>query len=108
MMNRIGAIASVVATAAVFVTSMLSPAAAHAAGSRTGFGFNATVSGFPTGVAHLTGGGSFEVPAAAGATSSVHSGGGFRCVDDVNQGPLTGCAAGEGVRWDTVEVLPSV
>jgi hypothetical protein len=26
-------------------------------------------------------------------------GGGFRCVRGVAQGPLTGCATGEGVRW---------
>jgi hypothetical protein len=38
----------------------------------------------------------------------VHSGGGFSCTDDVNQGPLAGCASGQGVRWDTVELLPSV
>ena len=107
MMGRISAIASVVATAAVFATSMLSPAATHAAASRTGFGFNATVSGFPSGVVQLTGGGAFEVPATPGAASFVHSGGGFGCVDPVNQGPLAGCAPGEGVRWDTVEVLPS-
>lgn len=108
MISRISAIASVVATAAVVATSMLSPAATHAAGSRTGFGFNATVSGFPSGVVHLTGGGSFQTPTTPDAASSAHSGGGFGCVAGVNQGPLAGCAAGQGVRWDTVEVLPSI
>jgi hypothetical protein len=28
-------------------------------------------------------------------------------LEDIHQGPLNGCNAGEGVRWDTVEVLPS-
>ena len=37
----------------------------------------------------------------------VHSGGGFRCTDDVGQGPLLGCLAGEGVRWDTVDLRRS-
>lgn len=41
------------------------------------------------------------------ASTFVHSNGGFRCTASVNQGPLAGCAAGEGVRWDTVQILPS-
>jgi hypothetical protein len=107
MISRISAIASVVATAAVVATSMLSPAATHAAGSRTGFGFNATVSGFPSGVVHLTGGGSFQTPTTPDAASSAHTGDASEAAG-VNQGPLAGCAAGQGVRWDTVEVLPSI
>ena len=108
MMSRIGVISSVIAAVAFLASAAMSPAATHAAGSRTGFGFNAAVSGFPSGLVRVTGGGSFAVPNSPDDLSSVHSGGGFRCIDDVNQGPLTGCAAGEGVRWDTVEVLPSV
>jgi hypothetical protein len=98
----------VIAAAALVASAVIFPAATHAAGNRTGFGFNATVSGFPSGAVRLTGGGSFAVPAAQGDEASANSGGGFRCVTDVNQGPLTGCAAGQGVRWDTVEVLPAV
>src|SRR6266566_1507723 len=30
---------------------------------------------------------------------------GFRCTSDVNQGPLAGCLAGQGVRWDTANLL---
>jgi hypothetical protein len=60
------------------------------------------VSGFPTGVVFLTGGGAYNLPA-----SFVHSAGGFRCLEDVSQGPLSGCLAGEGVRWDTVGLLTS-
>jgi len=77
------------------------PAMASAGSGNVGFGFNAgNISGFPTGSAFLTGGGSFNP-----GTGAVHSGGGFRCTSDIQQGPLAGCAAGEGVRWDTVELL---
>jgi hypothetical protein len=77
--------------------------AATGPGDHTGFGFNARdIRGFPTGAVSLTGGGAFNP-----ATGFVHSGGGFRCTADVNQGPLAGCLAGEGVRWDTVELLAS-
>jgi hypothetical protein len=75
-----------------------------------GFGFNGVASGFPTGVVILTGGGSFN-PASASNTvprdTRVAAGGGFSCTEDVNQGPLANCAAGEGVRWDTVQLLAS-
>ena len=76
-----------------------------------GFGFNGTVSGFPTGEVFLTGGGAYGLD-----TGFVSSAGGFRCLEDVLQGPLSvsinpddpgPCLAGEGVRWDTAELLPS-
>ncbi len=90
----------IAASAALFVVS-LGASAAVAAGPNTGFGFNASeVSGFPTGQVFLTGGGSFN-----SSTGSVHSAGGFRCDSDVSQGPLAGCLAGEGVRWDTASLL---
>ena len=78
---------------------------------QVGFGFNGTVSGFPTGKVFLTGGGAYDRTA-----NVVHSGGGFRCLEDVLQGPLNTsinpddpgpCRAGEGVRWDTAALLPS-
>jgi hypothetical protein len=72
---------------------------------RIGFGFNGTVSGFPTGAVSVTGGGAFE------RTSHFASaGGGFRCVEAVLQGPLSvsinpnhagACLAGDGIRWET-------
>lgn len=85
-------------------------ALASSAGALVSFGFNGTASGFPTGVVILTGGGSFN-PASASNTvpgnTRVAAGGGFSCTEDVNQGPLANCAAGEGVRWDTVQLLAS-
>lgn len=89
--------------AALVAAVLLTAATAWAAGGNTGFGFNATdIHGFPTGAARLTGGGSFNP-----GTGFAKSAGGFRCTSDVRQGPLTGCLAGEGVRWDTVELRSS-
>jgi hypothetical protein len=80
---------------------MLAPSALAAGHGRTGFGFNAAnISGFPHGAAFLTGGGAYKPE-----TGFVHSGGGFRCTETVEQGPLNGCLAGQGVRWDTAELL---
>jgi hypothetical protein len=90
----------IAASALLFVVS-LGASAAVAAGPNTGFGFNASdVSGFPTGQVFLTGGGAFNPSA-----GFVHSAGGFTCASDVSQGPLAGCLAGEGVRWDTASLL---
>jgi hypothetical protein len=84
------------------VALALAPAGSAAKGN-SGFGFNAAeISGFPTGAVFLTGGGAFNP-----GTGFVKSAGGFRCTADVGQGPLTGCLAGEGVRWDTAELLAS-
>jgi len=80
------------------------------AGEMKGFGFNGTASGFPTGSVFLTGGGSFDAASASNTVPTdtrVVSNGGFRCIDGVAQGPLTGCATGEGVRWDTRQLLVS-
>ncbi len=82
------------------------PSPSAGAASRTGFGFNAQLSGFPTGTVALTGGGAYD-PQATGADAFVRSGGGFNCTAGINQGPLAGCATGQGVRWDTVQTLPS-
>ncbi len=77
------------------------PAASSEA--RNGFGFNSTdIAGFPTGRVILTGGGAF-VP----GTTFGQSGGAFRCTESVLQGPLNGCLAGQGVRWDTAGLLAS-
>ena len=68
-----------------------------------GFGFNAaSIKGFPSGEVFLTGGGSYDP-----GSGFLKTGGGFRCLQDINQGPLAGCKAGEGVRWDASEILPS-
>ena len=68
---------------------------------RVGFGFNAPdVSGFPTGAVFLTGGGAYNPD-----TGFVHSAGGFRCTEAVEQNKLAGCLDGQGVRWDTAELI---
>lgn len=78
-------------------------APAASAEARSAFGFNsADIAGFPTGKVTLTGGGAF-VP----GTGFVHSGGSFSCDESVLQGPLNGCLAGQGVRWDTAALLAS-
>jgi hypothetical protein len=73
------------------------------------FGFNGSVSGFPTGAVFVSGGGAYGLD-----TAFVHSSGGFRCLEDVLQGPLSlsinpedpgPCLADEGVRWDTADLL---
>jgi hypothetical protein len=91
------------ATIFTFIGSTLSSTTALAASPHTGaFGFNATASGFPHGVVTLTGGGTYDL-----ATGFVRASGGFSCNDAVAQGPLTGCQTGQGVRWDTAELLSS-
>jgi hypothetical protein len=78
-------------------------ASAHSqAGSRSFSIQPVSVKGFPTGEVKLTGGGQFDPFA-----NTSRSGGGFRCLADVNQGPLAGLRAGEGIRWDVDQVLPS-
>jgi hypothetical protein len=75
---------------------------------QAGFGFNGSVSGFPTGAVSVTGGGAYDLN-----SGFVNSAGGFSCLADVEQGPFampnhgTNCLAGEGVRWDTAALLPS-
>jgi hypothetical protein len=76
-----------------------------------GFGFNGVVSGFPKGEVFLSGGGTFDL-----GTLFAKSSGGFSCLHDVLQGPLSvsinpndpgPCLTGQGVRWDTARLLPS-
>jgi hypothetical protein len=76
---------------------------AHSQEARQSFGFNvASINGFPFGAVFLTGGGGYDPK-----TGFLKTGGGFRCLADINQGPLNGCKAGQGVRWDAVALLPS-
>lgn len=89
------------AIALVPLTVLLGGTAALAAGATTGFGFNAPdIAGAPTGEVAMTGGGAFNPTA-----GSAHAGGSFSCASQVNQGPLAGCLAGEGVRWDGEALL---
>jgi len=75
-----------------------------------GFG-TASVSGFPTGVVVVSGGGSYDPDTASNVIPDtetfVHANGGFSCLAEVKQGPLAGCLEGEGVRWDTEQLLAS-
>ncbi|MFL5759001.1 MAG: hypothetical protein ACJ789_04640 [Thermomicrobiales bacterium] len=92
-------LASVIALAVLFASQ------GFAAGDHSGFGFNSDVSA-GTSEVFLTGGGSFT-PVFDPETGFVKSAGGFRCIGDVTQGQLTGCADGEGVRWDAEALLAS-
>ncbi len=93
-----------------FFSTMLFATPVVAQPAQAGFGFNGAVSGFPTGAVSVTGGGAYDL----GPPSFVHAAGGFSCLADVGQGPLSNsinpndpgpCLAGQGVRWDTAELL---
>ena len=60
------------------------------------------VSGFPTGIVRVAGGGSFDWD-----TGFIRGSGPFRCLAPVEQGPLAGCLEGEGLRWDATDLLYS-
>jgi hypothetical protein len=91
------------ACVSAFCIVLLIPTAAVAASPNTGFGFNARgITGVSTGSVDLTGGGVFNP-----ASGFVHANGGFSCTNTVTQGPLTGCETGQGVRWDTANLLRS-
>jgi hypothetical protein len=95
-----------VAAAASLVVA-LGASTAAAAAPTVGFGFAVRdVSGFPAdhGSVALTGGGAFNLNPTAG---SVHAGGGFSCTSAATQGFFTGCLTGQGVRWDTADLLPN-
>lgn len=108
-------IAASLTALAVVATALVLVVPAGASGGHVGVGFNAgDIAGFPGdfsgGQVFLTGGGAYDPAAASNAdpeSAFVHSNGGFRCVQDVRQGPLKGCLAGEGVRWDTEGLLQS-
>jgi hypothetical protein len=97
------------AAAALLTAGLLTPVTLAA--GNDAFGFNGSVSGFPTGAVTVTGGGAYNLK-----TGFVNSAGGFRCTQEVRQGPLSvsinaddpgRCLAGQGVRWDTVKLLSS-
>jgi hypothetical protein len=100
-MRSLKPLSALPAFAAASLLVLLGPSAAFASGPNTGFGFNApNVAGAATGAVFLTGGGAFNP-----TTGFVHSAGGFRCTSHVDQGPLAGCLTGQGVRWDTANLL---
>ena len=69
-----------------------------AAPAKQSFAFNAV----SIGGVFLTGGGVYDLE-----SGFVRGGGAFRSTRDITTGPLAGCKAGEGVRWDATAVLPS-
>ncbi len=99
--------------ALLLIGVVLSIPGAHAVPINS-FGFRASnVTGISGAVA-ITGGGIYRLP------DRIVSSGGFRCTETVTGGPFAndlnsngpveggaGCQAGEGVRWDTVELLAS-
>jgi hypothetical protein len=111
-MKHFATVLIVLAGLVIYLAGGFGVAAASAAAeeARDAFGFNsADIAGFPHGNVILTGGGAY-VP----GTDFAHAGGHFRCSDSVLQGPLSTsikdgapCLAGEGIRWDTAELLPS-
>ena len=76
-----------------------------------GFGFNGgSVTGFGPGIVNLTGGGSYDPATATNAVSDetvAHGSGGFSCLNAVDRLNLNGCETGQGVRWDTQQLLAS-
>jgi opacity protein-like surface antigen len=107
----IGASLAVLVALAAAAAVLVIAVPASAASSQVGVGFNApSIAGFPGGKAFLTGGGAYDPASASNAdpeSAFVRSNGGFRCLADVKQGPLTGCLQGQGVRWDTDGLLKS-
>jgi hypothetical protein len=92
-----------IATVLVVAALLVPISVAHSQSGRHSFGFNAaSISGFPSGEVFFTGGGDYDPQ-----SGFVKSGGAFRCTKDINQGPLAGCKAGEGVRWDAAEIVAS-
>jgi hypothetical protein len=80
------------------------------ANGRSAFGFNGTIVTAGNQIVTLTGGGSWDPSTANNVVpfpTSGHGNGSFSCVTDVTVGQLAGCAQGEGVRWDTVQLLQS-
>ena len=114
-MSRITIRVSVAAVFALTAVALVLVMQATAAGGHVGVGFDVpSIAGFPGdfsgGTAFLTGGGAYDPASASNAepdSAFVHSNGGFRCLQDVLQGPLQGCLQGEGVRWDSDGLLQS-
>jgi hypothetical protein len=90
------------AVAVAVLAVLLGSSVAFASGGNTGFGFNARDVSGGSGSVFLTGGGAFN-----STSGFVHSAGGFKCTSTVSNGPLAGCLAGQGVRWDTAALLRS-
>jgi hypothetical protein len=93
---------AMLAVGTAFVAVLFGSPAAFASTGNTGFGFNAPNITGGSGTVFLTGGGAFN-----STSGFAHSAGGFRCTSSVSSGPLAGCLQGQGVRWDTANLLRS-
>jgi len=86
-------------------------ASADRAGAMVGFGFQSGgVTGFGPGIVSLTGGGSYDPATATNEVSEAtvgHGNGGFSCLNTVDRLNLNGCETGQGVRWDTEQLIAS-
>ena len=89
-MKRIAAILAV-------GVSLAPVANVHAQSSRHSFSVRAESIG---GAVSMTGGGVYDP-----LSGFLHGGGEFRCSNDITSGPLAGLRAGEGIRWEAVDVL---
>jgi hypothetical protein len=90
------------ATLSAAVILALQVSSVHSQNGKGSFSFHAASIGGSTGEVSMTGGGAYDP-----ATGFLSGGGGFHCLADINQGPLSGCKAGEGVRWHVARLLPS-
>jgi len=83
-------------------------ASADRAGAMVGFAFQSGgITGFGPGIVSLTGGGSYDPSTATSQETVGHGNGGFSCVNTVDQLNFKGCQTGQGVRWDTEQLLAS-
>jgi len=92
---------SLISASAVLALVLQAPGAQSDPG-RVAFNFQAPSIGGPNGEISMNGGGSYDL-----ASLTVSGGGTFRCLNDIKSGPLTGLKAGEGVRWQAAQLLPS-
>jgi hypothetical protein len=95
--------AGAVLAAAALLAAGASTASATPTDRGTGFVFHAgAVKGAPTGELRMSGIGAFDT-----TSNTTRAAGSFRCTSSINQGPLAGCLAGQGIRWSAAALLPS-
>jgi hypothetical protein len=96
--------ALLVAFAAFFGVDKIGPAIAQSsltAYYRAMFHVNSRdVSGQSNGLMQITGGGSYDWD-----SSFLRGSGSYSCLEAVGDGPLSGCAPGQGTRWETDDLF---
>jgi hypothetical protein len=86
-------------TAVLAVSALLAPITMAQAQGTGHFAFRAEGIG---GTVSMTGGGAYDP-----RSGFLQGGGTFRTTSDITAGPLAGLRAGEGVRWEAAQILPS-